>query len=348
MTTPAAAADYQSDISGLICAFRFAGGGPAAEIASPAVADLLARAAEAGTRDGGTDDGAFLWLHLNLSQAGCVRWLQAHLNLPDTFIGMLGADAHSTRIEQHEGTLVAVFNDVIFDFDRTPAQVSTLWACAHRKLLVTLRRKPLRSLDRLREHVRRGEAFGSPAELLTHLMRDQADLMIEIVRKASVDVDAIEDHFLAARGGPGRLDLASTRRVLVRLQRTLAPEPGSVFRLLARPPAWLRPRDVQELRESTEEFSVVLGDMAGLVERIKLLQEEMTARLDEQNNRTLFTLTLVTVLALPINIMAGLFGMNVGGIPLSDDHHGFWIICLLVAAFTCFVAWLAFRRRRMG
>jgi len=170
--------------------------------------------------------------------------------------------------------------------------------------------------------------------------------MMEIVRKASVDVDGIEDHFLASRGGPGRLDLAGTRRVLVRLQRTLAPEPGSVFRLLARPPAWLRPRDVQELRESTEEFSVVLGDMAGLVERIKLLQEEMTARLDEQNNRTLFTLTLVTVLALPINIMAGLFGMNVGGIPLSDDHHGFWIICLLVAAFTVLMGWWAFRRRR--
>lgn len=153
MTTPAAAADYQSDISGLICAFRFKGGGPATEIASPAVADLLARIAQDGDAP---EDGAFLWLHLNLSQAGCVRWLQAHLDLPDTFIAMLGGEAHSTRIEQQEGALVAVFNDVIFDFDRTPAQVSTLWVCAHRKLLVTLRRKPLRSLDRLREHVRRG------------------------------------------------------------------------------------------------------------------------------------------------------------------------------------------------
>ena len=73
-----------------------------------------------------------------------------------------------------------------------------------------------------------------------------------------------------------------------------------------------------------------------------------THLLDEQNNRTLFTLTLVTVLALPINIRAGLCGMNVGGIPLWDDHHGFWIICVLVAAFTGFVAWLAFRRRRSG
>ena len=85
--------------------------------------------------------------------------------------------------------------------------------------------------------------------------------------------------------------------------------------------------------------------MSGLIERIKLLQEEVIARLDEQNNRTLFTLTLVTVLALPINIVAGLFGMNVGGVPLADNHHGFWLMVGLVAAFTVIVAWWVVRRR---
>ena len=42
----------------------------------------------------------------------------------------------------------------------------------------------------------------------------------------------------------------------------------------------------------------------------KSLQEEIAANLNEQSNRTLFTLTVVTVLALPINIIAGFFGMN--------------------------------------
>jgi zinc transporter len=126
----------------------------------------------------------------------------------------------------------------------------------------------------------------------------------------------------------------------------LAPEPGSVFRLLARPPYWLSIDDVQDLRESTEEFSVVLGDMAGLIERIKLLQEEIAARLEEQNNRTLFTLTLVTVLALPINIVAGLFGMNVGGIPLAQDPNGFWLLVLFVISFTGLVGWRLLRRDR--
>jgi len=36
--------------------------------------------------------------------------------------------------------------------------------------------------------------------------------------------------------------------------------------------------DVQELRQASEEFSVVLHDMATLQERIKLLQEEIAAQ----------------------------------------------------------------------
>jgi hypothetical protein len=43
----------------------------------------------------------------------------------------------------------------------------------------------------------------------------------------------------------------------------------------------------------------------------------------------------VTVLALPINLIAGLLGMNVGGIPLA--HHGFWIVVSIAAGIT-FVA----------
>jgi zinc transporter len=52
------------------------------------------------------------------------------------------------------------------------------------------------------------------------------------------------------------------------------------------------------------------------------------------------------VLALPINIIAGLFGMNVGGIPLAQDERGFWIIVGLVTAFTVAALWIVFRRRR--
>jgi zinc transporter len=77
-----------------------------------------------------------------------------------------------------------------------------------------------------------------------------------------------------------------------------------------------------------------VADSAALVERIKILQEELAALINERTNRTLFVLTVVTVLALPFNVIGGLFGMNVGGIPFSDHPAGFWLIVFLVAAFT--------------
>jgi zinc transporter len=58
------------------------------------------------------------------------------------------------------------------------------------------------------------------------------------------------------------------------------------------PPAWIVEHDVEELRQADEEFSVVLRDMAALQERIKLLQEEIAAQVNEDNNRSLFVLTV--------------------------------------------------------
>jgi zinc transporter len=335
--------NYGADEAGMICGYRFAEGAPGRAASAEEIAAALRR------RETDSDAGEpaeFFWLHFNLAHTASVHWMRAHLGLPETFFEAMGNDSHSTRIERHEGGLLAVINDVVFDFDFGPSQVATLWAYTHRSILVTARLKPLRSIDTLRESVKHGETFRSPTELLVHLMRDQADLLTQIVRRTSAEVDRAEDRFLAAKHEADHGDLAAIRRVLVRFQRMLAPEPGAMFRLLARPPVWLDPIDVQSLRESTEEFSLVLGDMAGLIDRVKLLQEEMTAHLNEQNNRTLFTLTLVTVLALPINIVAGFFGMNVGGIPFAENKHGFWLMVLLVAGFTALAGWWTFRRRR--
>ena len=150
---------------------------------------------------------------------------------------------------------------------------------------------------------------------------------------------------LASRIQSSREELGRIRRVLVRLQRLLAPEPAALYRLLSRPHSWILEADVQDLRAAAEEFSAAVADAGALVERVKLVQEELAAIIGEQNNRSLYILTVVTVLALPFNVIGGLFGMNVGGIPFAESEAGFWSVVALVASFTGMVAWLARRRR---
>ena len=154
-------------------------------------------------------------------------------------------------------------------------------------------------------------------------------MLVDIVRDATKQVDAVEDRIIAHHPA-SRPTLGTLRRVLVRLQRLLAPEPAALFRLLNRPPGWLTDADLADLRQSAEELSAAVSDSAALVERIRLLQEELIALINEQTNQTLFILTVVTVLALPLTIIPGMFGMNVRGIPFSEHPGGFWLALLVV------------------
>jgi zinc transporter len=330
---------YGSDHSGMVCGYLFAPGAPGRAIGSAEALEWLRRADERTSPD-------FLWLHFTLANNASEKWLRESLSLPDEFLEALHEGSRSTRIENADDRLVAVINDVLYDFSFGASDISTMWVSVDRHMVLTARRKPLRSIDRLRASVNKATSFGSPVELLVHLLSDQGDVLVQIVRDATDKVDGIEDTLLADRLDVGRVNLGALRRVLVRLRRLLAPEPAALFRLLNHPPEWMAEDDLQELRQATEQFSTVLADMAGLLERIKLLQEEVAESVNEQNNRSLFLLTIFTVLALPINIIAGLFGMNVGGIPLADDKQGFWVIVGIVATFTLPALWLVWRRRR--
>lgn len=302
-------------------------------------AELLAQLQSSG-------DGSFLWLHFSLANAATERWLRRQLSLPEGFFHSLSQQASSTRLEQEDEAIVAVIHDALFEFTLDPESVSTVTLCMTPHFLVTVRLRPVRSLDRLRQSVKSGRPFESPTALLAQMLRYQAEVLIDIVRTAATRVDHIEDSLLAVRVSVSRRDLGSLRRTLVRLQRLLAPEPAALFRLLSRSPAWMKSEDVQELRQAAEEFAAAIADSATLVERVKLLQEELAALVGEQTNRTLFALTVVTVLALPVNLIAGLFGMNVGGIPFSGHAHGFLVVVSALFLLTATAAYLALGRRK--
>ena len=330
---------YGSDRFGLLCGYCFLGGAAGTPIDLDGARQWLRDPLPAG------GDGSFVWLHFDLNNAAAESWIGEHLDVVPEFFEALREGSRSTRIEDAHNTLVAVVNDVAYEFAFDPSEIATLWANVGPRLAVTARVHPLRSIDRLRQAVKDGRRFESSVRFLNHLLAEQGGVLARIVREATVKVDAVEDALLAGRLQHKRLELGKLRRVLVRLQRLLAPEPGALFRLLRLPPPWMNAQDIEELRQATEEFTLIIRDMSELQERIKLLQEEIAAQLGEQTNRSLFTLTVVTVLALPINIVAGLFGMNVGGIPLAQDPHGFYVIFGLIAAFMALAGWLAFRKR---
>lgn len=326
--------DFNNEVAGLIHGYLFNPDAPPQRLNAREAAQLARHT---------LPDGCFLWLHINLNHARAERWVQDHFSVDDDFFDEIHSASPRTRLAQQNDALLAMLNDVTFSKEERSTQNATLWIWCRPQVMVSARYRPVGMIERMHQQIDR-LCFSAPDAMLLWLLGEQEAQLEQVVRRSSQAVDAIEERLLSAAIKANRSELGHLRRMLLRVQRLLAPEPAALFRLLNRPPNWLNREPLSELRIFTEEFSVALNDLASLMERIRLLQEEIAARLMEQSNRTLFLLTSITVLALPINIVAGFFGMNVGGIPLANNPHGFLLLVLVVLVFTLVAGWLALRR----
>jgi zinc transporter len=321
----------------LVFAYLFSNEGKGRPVDADTALEWLKQPVHAGTE--------FLWLHFNSPHGIGSHWLQ-YIELAMAFRDALHEERRSSRLAHSHHGLFAVMNDVAYDAAsrRTP-EVATLWVGIRQRWLLSAWDKPLRSVEELLKLIDAGRAFVNPLSLVLQLLSEQADVLVDIVRNAADTANDIEAK-LAANELPRRASLGRLRRDLIRLQRLLAPEPASLFRLVSRPPKWVREEEIDYLHLATENFSVALRDMVSLQERIRLLEDEIAARVGERTNRSLFILTSVTVISLPMTVVGALFGMNVGGLPFKESDVGFWALFLISVGLTLIAAWFVFRLLR--
>jgi zinc transporter len=148
-------------------------------------------------------------------------------------------------------------------------------------------------------------------------------------------VDVAEDEILGAVLNQHAQKLGGVRRLLARLRRHVNADRAALGPLPGRLLEWLGTEHSRSLRHAVERLDAVAQDLELVQERARLLQEEIAARLSEATNRNLFVLSVVTVALLPITLITGIFGMNVGGLPWLEHPRGFWRVTVLMLAGVC-------------
>ena len=88
---------------------------------------------------------------------------------------------------------------------------------------------------------------------------------------------------------------------------------------------------------------------AGLEERHLRMAEQLLAGneslLNDQINQIMKTLTIFSVIILPLNLIAAIFGMNtIVGMPFINNPHGFWYVVIIMMLPTA-VMLLYFKRK---
>jgi len=64
-------------------------------------------------------------------------------------------------------------------------------------------------------------------------------------------------------------------------------------------------------------------------------------------NRRMYVVSIVTGIFLPLGLLTGLLGINVGGIPGTESKWAFSVFCLLLLGMAGAEVWLFKRRKWM-
>ena len=159
-------------------------------------------------------------------------------------------------------------------------------------------------------------------------------------------VDDIEDRILAGRFHQEGAGLGQARRLMSRLRRHLNAERRELSDIMNKLPDWCGESDAAELHRAVGRLDSFGRDLDLLYERGRFLQEEIASRLGEATNRNLYVLSIVTTIFLPMTLIVGLFGINVGGMPWLSSQEGFWWVVLGMFV-TAVVTYLVLHWRRL-
>ena len=181
----------------------------------------------------------------------------------------------------------------------------------------------------------------SPADLMLRMVNHMVDGYLELRRLLTRQLGYLQEALFGASGSFNHWNLLLESRIALHsLEDTCEDQRSAIQEWLDALAEWPAETDPAVQRER-ELLRLRSRDVQEHIERVlthvrRLESSAETAvqmHFSAQGNRTndiMRTLTVLTAIFLPLNLVTGFFGMNFEGLPLIHSARGFWIIFVLM------------------
>lgn len=276
------------------------------------------------------------WIHVNLASEAGVHWAREYSKLAPQLVSALCNRDEDLGVYPFGTGILMVLEDRRKGFDEDMLELAKLHLWIEPKRVITARWHALSATDRVRFRFQVGAAPATASGLVIEVLDEIVTDVESMTRKTTNQMDYLEDRILDGEL-PGLAGLIGAgRRQITKLRRQVLPLRQVVGRIAAEFPSW-------STRDENDRMELVLsriekagGAVVEAQEQARLLHDENAARSNERNGQNLYILSLITAVMLPLNLITGLFGMNVKGLPGVEDPLGFFWV--MVGMFATLVA----------
>jgi len=287
----------------------------------------------------------WLWLHFDLAEPHAAESVQSIDGLPAPAKMLLTTANNQQQLYADDSCTYGVFAVFIDGQNEDAMDIGFVQFAVTKAYFVSSCFSRLSAIESFRDVVRSGKNIPSVAALVEAIFKRVVDSVDDYAKTLAENLDDIEEMILVDKASDQRDALGRIRRATIRLSRQITNS-----RLLIHRFEYENSRHKKSpIRFATERLGQRLDwlntAIAAVRERAHVLQEEAMLRTADQTNRHLQVLSIVATVFLPATLIAGIFGMNVKGLPLTENSNGFlWSMAILIGA-AGLVYWLL---RRSG
>jgi magnesium transporter len=277
------------------------------------------------------------WINIERPRTIDLAWLQERFEFHPLDYEDVISRNQRPKVDEYDDYLF-----IVLHFPRYDKQVGRLNAAevdlfVGPDYLITLPNEPLQPIEYLFERCRtseelREQLFSKGAGyLLYKIVDDCVDASFPMLRKIGNKLERIEEEIFEGNSAEVVRDISNVKQEIINFRKIVRPQ-RTAFADLERNKARYIADDLEIYFEDINDASERVWDMLeNYKEVVEALESTNEAQIAHRTNETFRVLTAISVIVLPLTLVASIWGMNVG-VPGEGSTPAFWEIVLAMVA----------------
>ncbi len=289
------------------------------------------------------------WVHIPKPRHHVQEWLQRSFEFHPLDYEDIYSRNQRPKVDRYDDYTFVVLQFPRFDRDRERLNVVELDLFVGPDYVITLPNADLEPIDSLfarcreSDEVREGYFEKGAAFLLYKIVDHAVDASFPMLRKMGQKLERIEDDIFEGKSDEIVRDISTAKQEIITFRRIVRPQ-RIAFRDLERAMDVATPDEMDVYFDDVIDASERIWDtLENYKEVVEGLEDSNESIIGHRTNDTLKVLTSISVIVLPLTLLASLFGMNVG-FPGEGSGVAFWVIMVTMASVLMGMV-LVFRNR---
>ena len=292
------------------------------------------------------DPEARVWIDLENTGAAGFETLAPVLTFHPMAIEDCVNDVNFPRVDDYGGYLYLAVHSARWDEEDHGPTIKELDILLGRNYMLTYHEEPTRGVTKAYEMVcRRGQILSKGPDHLLYLILDvMVDNYMPILEQVQERVDALEEKILHSPNQKLLGELLRFKRGSGALRRIVGPQRDTVLALTRDEYGVIRSELRPYLRDVYDRLARISDLLDSFRDELATMLDIYVSQVSNQLNQVMKVLTAITVIILPVNLIASIYGMNVL-YPEINTRSGFMTSMALMALTGVGMFWY-FRSRK--